>query len=76
MSQENTQSDTPQEGANEQQYNSLEEAVFSQGFDGSDNTIESAFTTGEEQKATEAPVCPPKPKAKPKKQAVATDDAE
>mgnify|MGYP003116823366 CR=1 FL=1 len=56
MSQENTQSDTPQEGANEQQYNSLEEAVFSQGFDGSDNTIESAFTTGEEQKATEAPV--------------------
>ncbi len=56
MSQENTQSDAPQEGANEQQYNSLEEAVFSQGFDGSDNTIESAFTIGEEQKATEAPV--------------------
>jgi hypothetical protein len=55
MSQENTQSDTPQEGTNEQQYNSLEEAVFSQGFDGSDNTIESAFTDGNEEVATEAP---------------------
>jgi len=55
MSQENTQSDTPQEGANEQQYNSLEEAVFSQGFDGSDNNIESAFTDGIEEVTTEAP---------------------
>ena len=55
MSQENTQSDTPQQGTNEEQYNSLEEAVFSQGFDGSDNTIESAFTDGNEETVTEAP---------------------
>ena len=31
---------------------------------------------GRASKATEAPVCPPKQKAKPKKKAVATDDAE
>ena len=47
MSQENIQTDTPQEGANEQQYASLEEAVFGNINEGSDS-VESAFTTGKE----------------------------
>ena len=47
MSQENIQADTPQEGANEQQYASLEEAVFGNINEGSDS-VESAFTTGKE----------------------------
>lgn len=47
MSQENIQTDTPQEGANEQQYSSLEEAVFGNINEGSDS-VESAFTSGNE----------------------------
>ncbi len=42
MSQENIQTDTPQEGANEQQYASLEEAVFGNINEGSDS-VESAL---------------------------------
>ena len=47
MSQENIQTDTPQESANEQQYASLEEAVFGNTNEGSDS-VESAFTSGNE----------------------------
>jgi len=47
MSQENIQTDTPQEGANEQQFQSLEEAVFGNINEGSDS-VESAFTSGNE----------------------------
>jgi hypothetical protein len=47
MSQENIQADTPQESANEQQYASLEEAVFGNTNEGS-GSVESAFTSGNE----------------------------
>ena len=47
MSQENIQSDNPQESTNEQQYDSLEEAVFGNINEGSDS-VESAFTSGNE----------------------------
>ena len=47
MSQENIQTDTPQESTNEQQYSSLEEAVFGNINEGSDS-VESAFTSGNE----------------------------
>ena len=47
MSQENIQTDTPQESTNEQQYDSLEEAVFGNINEGSDS-VESAFTSGNE----------------------------
>jgi hypothetical protein len=47
MSQENIQTDTPQESTNEQQYSSLEEAVFGDINEGSDS-VESAFTSGNE----------------------------
>jgi len=47
MSQENIQADTPQESSNEQQFTSLEEAVFGSSNDGS-ASVESAFTTGNE----------------------------
>ena len=49
MSQDNIQTDTPQEGANEGQYNSLEEAVFgnNEATEGSEN-IQSAFTQPQE----------------------------
>jgi len=52
MSQENIQTDTPQEPANEQQFQSLEEAVF--GGEGSEPSISEAFTTGQES----APAAP------------------
>ena len=60
MSQENIQSDNPQEGANEQQYTSLEEAVFGTA---EESNIESAFTQGNEGETTEnaAPVATEKP---------------
>tara|TARA_R100001082_G_C4364146_1_gene160944 strand:+ start:2694 stop:3632 length:939 start_codon:yes stop_codon:yes gene_type:complete len=48
MEQENIQTDTPQEGANEQQYASLEDAVFGGEFDDGSNDISNVFTTGEE----------------------------
>ena len=48
MSQDNIQADTPQESSNEQQYTSLEEAVFGTGIEGSDSDVTSAFTTGNE----------------------------
>lgn len=41
MSQEDIQQDTPQEGANEQQYATLEEAVFGSP---EESNIEGAFT--------------------------------
>ena len=47
MSQENIQTDTPQESTNEQQYSSLEEAVFGNTNEGS-GSVESAFTSGNE----------------------------
>ena len=47
MSQENIQPDTPQESANDQQFTSLEEAVFGSA-DESSGSVESAFTTGNE----------------------------
>ena len=47
MSQENIQADTPQESSNEQQFTSLEEAVFGNSNDGS-GSVESAFTKGNE----------------------------
>tara|TARA_Y100001963_G_scaffold154704_1_gene244088 strand:- start:681 stop:1607 length:927 start_codon:yes stop_codon:yes gene_type:complete len=52
MTQDNIQQDTPQENANEQQYTSLEEAVFGEGS--LDNTS-SAFTSGEQQETETAP---------------------
>ena len=60
MSQENIQSDKPQEGANEQQYTSLEEAVFGTQ---EESNIESAFTQGNEGETTEnaAPVATEQP---------------
>lgn len=59
MTQDNIQTDTPQETTNEPQYNSLEEAVF--GGDGivnesSNNDITSAFTSGNEATTETAPV--------------------
>ena len=45
--------DTPQTGTNEQQFNSLEEAVFGQ--EGSSKDISSAFTTGDERNTEIAP---------------------
>jgi hypothetical protein len=50
MSEENIQTDTPQQNTNEQQYQSLEEAVF--GTEGSEANISEAFTTGEESAPT------------------------
>tara|TARA_R100000655_G_scaffold56427_1_gene94570 strand:+ start:845 stop:1762 length:918 start_codon:yes stop_codon:yes gene_type:complete len=46
MSQENIQTDTPQENANEQ-FESLEEAVFGEGFE--ESNVESAFTEGNQE---------------------------
>jgi hypothetical protein len=53
MTQDNVQVDTPQESSNEQQYNSLEEAVF--GTDMGSNDVTSAFTTGNEGTTETAP---------------------
>ena len=60
MSQENIQSDNPQGGANEQQYTSLEEAVFGTS---EESNIESAFTQGNEGEVREeaAPVATEQP---------------
>ena len=52
MTQDNIQQDTPQEPANQEQYNSLEEAVFGEG---SSDTTSSAFTSGEEGSTEQAP---------------------
>jgi hypothetical protein len=52
MTQDNIQKDTPQENANEQQYASLEEAVFGEG---SNSNESSAFTSGEEGGTETAP---------------------
>ena len=57
MSQDNIQTDTPQESSNEQ-FQSLEEAVF--GNEGSDN-VSSAFTSGNEGNAEPAPEQPGQP---------------
>ena len=54
MTQDNIQPDTPQEGSNEQQYASLEEAVFGNTNEGSD-AVSSAFTTGNEENVETAP---------------------
>jgi hypothetical protein len=55
MTQDNIQKqDTPQIETNEQQFNSLEEAVF--GSQGSTGDISSAFTTGEEGNTETAPI--------------------
>jgi len=48
MEQENIQTDTPQEGANEKQYQSLEDAVFSGDFNDGSGNISDVFTTGNE----------------------------
>ena len=48
MSQDNIQTDTPQEGNNEQQYTSLEEAVFGTDLNEGSESVESAFTKGNE----------------------------
>ena len=56
MTQDNIQQDTPQEttnSSNEQQYSSLEEAVF--GVEGSEGNVSSAFTSGNEGNAEPAP---------------------
>ena len=53
MTQDNIQQDTPQEGANQEQYTSLEEAVF--GNEGSLDDTSSAFTSGEDKSAESAP---------------------
>ena len=58
MTQDNIQTDTPQENTNQPQYNSLEEAVFG-GSDvlneGSNDNTSSAFTSGNEGNAETAP---------------------
>ena len=46
MSQENVQTDTPQNDT--QEYQSLEEAVFGSDIEGSNSSVESAFNTGTE----------------------------
>tara|TARA_R100001530_G_scaffold60761_2_gene43871 strand:+ start:5831 stop:6775 length:945 start_codon:yes stop_codon:yes gene_type:complete len=56
MTQDNIQQDTPQESTNEQQYTSLEEAVF--GNEGSLDDTSSAFTSGEEKSVEKAPLYP------------------
>ena len=54
MTQDNIQQDTPQEGANTEQYSSLEEAVFGTN-EGSEDGISSAFTSGNEGNTETAP---------------------
>ena len=58
MTQDNIQTDTPQENTNQPQYNSLEEAVFG-GSDvlneGSNDNTSSAFTSGNEGNTETAP---------------------
>ena len=58
MSQDNINQDTPQESPQQQEYTSLEEAVFGTN-DGSGN-IESAFTSGNQEPQEAAPVYPDK----------------
>ena len=55
MTQDNIQTDTPQENTNEQQFDSLEEAVFGGGPEGS-NDIKGAFTSGEKGNTEQAPL--------------------
>ena len=55
MTQDNIQTDTPQEGTNEQQYNSLEEAVFGGDIAEGSNDVSSAFTNGNEGNTETAP---------------------
>tara|TARA_R100000808_G_scaffold6212_1_gene18596 strand:+ start:9688 stop:10635 length:948 start_codon:yes stop_codon:yes gene_type:complete len=55
MSQDNIQTDTPQEGTTDKQYQSLEEAVFQEGFSDEGSSIADVFTTGEDKSTTEAP---------------------
>ena len=54
MTQDNIQVDTPQESSNEQEFNSLEEAVF--GAPEGSNDVSSAFTSGNEGNTETAPV--------------------
>ena len=56
MTQDNIQTDTPQESSGEQQYNSLEEAVFGANINEGSNDIASAFTNGTEGNTEPAPV--------------------
>jgi hypothetical protein len=53
MSQDNIQQDTPQESSTEEQFTSLEEAVF--GVEGSEGNVSGAFTTGTEETTEAAP---------------------
>ena len=53
MTQDNIQTDTPQESSNEQQFNSLEEAVF--GTPEGSNDVSSAFTSGNKGNTETAP---------------------
>ena len=53
MSQDKLQEDTSQESGAQEQYSSLEEAVF--GVDGSSSAVSSAFTTGNEAQPESAP---------------------
>ncbi len=59
MSQDNVQQDTPQEVANQEQYASLEEAVFG-GNEGSSD-VSSAFTDGSQVAPASAPQGQPEP---------------
>tara|TARA_R100001594_G_scaffold3754_6_gene13852 strand:- start:1335 stop:2258 length:924 start_codon:yes stop_codon:yes gene_type:complete len=59
MSQDSIQQDTPQESSNQEQYASLEEAVF--GVDEGSSTVSSAFTTGNEVQPESAPQGQPEP---------------
>tara|TARA_R100000152_G_C6760683_1_gene184751 strand:- start:217 stop:1158 length:942 start_codon:yes stop_codon:yes gene_type:complete len=54
MTQDNIRTDTPQETSNEQEFASLEEAVFNTPIEGS-NSIEGAFTSGNEGNTESAP---------------------
>ena len=71
MSQDNIQTDTPQESSNEQ-FQSLEEAVF--GNEGSDN-VSSAFTSGNEGNTETAPVQPGQPEVSTQENLQQTQDA-
>ena len=53
MSQDNVQTDTPQETSNEQEFASLEEAIFGSN-EGSGSNVESAFTAGTENEGNTA----------------------
>jgi hypothetical protein len=55
MTQDNIQQDTPQENVNQEQYSSLEEAVFGNDNTEGSNDVTSAFTNGNEGNTETAP---------------------